>query len=499
MKSKDINVILSSAVLVFFGGIISSGSKLVERVVIGRFFSPEVYGEISVMLAIVYIGVTISLLGLGEGVPRQIPRFDQKDDRRGIWVSGFITAFSFSILVSGALLLTRDYILSNFINESKPDLFLLFITVIPLLVCLRLVVAGIRGHENTTYKSLVQDLIYPILRVSLLGIVLSFGFHLTAIGYSYIASIVIAVGLGLLLLNKILQLGGPINTHFTSLLRFSLPLSISTLLSLLMIQTDTVMLGFLRSSQEVGLYNAAYPFAKSLWFILGSFGFIYLPLTSRVKKNESSQSVNEVYQLTTKWILILSFPLFLVLTTFSADILATTFGKEYQRASLALVILSIGLFSNSVLGRNRGTLTALGHTRTVLWCNLFAYVGNVLINLLLIPYYGIYGAAIASAFAFTSANILANIYLKYRFDIHPFSTAYTKLFFGLLTLFIPFGILSRQVTASLFILCMLGIAAALLSLIIFLLVGTGPEDQMVIKLIETKIGYQIPIIKIFFD
>lgn len=494
---SDLSKLLSSATLVLFGGILGASAKLVERIVIARVLTLEAYGEVNIALAVMTVGATISLVGFRQGVPRYVSRFDDEADIRGAWLTGLLVTTGVSALTVGVFVLSNARLIDLFFEqETSTQLLLLFVLTIPFKVSLDVGIGAIRGFENTIYKTYAKDLYYRGSRIVFLVILLYAGFGILAAGYAYLIAAVTAFLFAHVLLSRLMPLVGEFDLHTKEMMTFSAPLIISTVIGLLLSKTDTLMLGYFRSSAEVGLYSAAYPLANGMLVILSSFGFMYLPMTSRLDSNDKRDEVDSIYKVTTKWIYIITFPAFLVFVVFSSDVLSIIFGAEYAEAGLALTILAVGFFTNAAGGRNRETLSALGYTNYILLTNSVAFVLNVAMNLLLIPLYGYIGAAVASAASFVTFNVLVIGILSYKFDISPFSRWSVRTFLLLPLLLIPPAwVVSQWVTLTIVTLPIVLVLTGILSLLVAGVTGCfQPEDRIPIELIEERIGVQIPFV-----
>ena len=496
----DLSTLLSSATLVLVGQLFYSVSKLGERILIARMLTPEAYGEVNVAIAVMSIAVTVALVGLRQGVPRYISRYDDPRDIRGAWVTGLAIGSAVGLVLTAGLILGADTVASLLFDRGDaPTLVVLFALAIPFVIGMQVGVGAVRGLENTIYRTYSRDILYPSLRLILLFGFLTVGAGILAAGYAYILAASATFVTIHLLLSRVLPLVGEVRTHAREMLAFSIPLVISTLLSRLLTRTDTLMLGYLRSSFEVGLYSAAFPLASALVLVLSSFGFMYLPVASRLDAADKREEVDAIYKLTTKWIFILTFPGFLTLVAFPDDVIATLFGAEYAPASTALLILAVGFFTRAAFGRSRETISALGYTTYLLVTNVFAFVINVGLNLALIPLYGVEGAAVASAVSFVGLNLAVFAFLRYRFDISPFSKQARRTMTVLpLVMGPPVFLFASRVSLSLPSIVLFAIVAEVVAVAVVAVTGClQPEDIIPVEFIEDRTGIRVPLIRRF--
>jgi O-antigen/teichoic acid export membrane protein len=497
-NTSDISRLLSSSVIVFAGMLLGSVSKLIERIVIARWTSVDAYGEISIGLSILSFSVAIALLGFNQGIPRYVPRFESEADIRGVWISGLAIAGALAVVLAGAILLNLELLLGLvFENTESRQLLLLFVACIPFLVGLRIGVGMLRGFENTLYRTYSRDLLYNLLRLGALVALLQLGFDILAAGYAYLIATVVTFLAVHLLLNRLMSLTGDVTFHVRKLMAFSTPLVLSTLISVLLMQTDTIMLGFFRGSEEVGLYGAAFPLAQGIPVVLGAFGYLYYPLASRLDVNDEHAEIDSVYKLTTKWGFILMFPLFLTFLMFPEDVLSIVFRPRYSEASLALSILAFGFFTRGAFGRNGDTLSAVGYPRYVLYSSLAAYVLNLVLNLIFIPIYGFVGGAVTSAAASVMMNVIRYVILGVKFNISPFSKWTVRTYVVLPCLLIPAAfVLSQFVTLTVVTLPLFLVATAIVITVLVVVTGClQPEDHIALQLVESKLGLQVPFVR----
>ncbi|WP_266075804.1 flippase [Haladaptatus caseinilyticus] len=494
-NNTHLSDLLSSSVLIVLGVAVASIGRLVERMVIAQRFSPELYGEVTIAFAIMTVGTTISLVGLNDGIPRFVSRFEDERDVRGVWILGLTVSLAVSLIVSAVLLLNIDRITGVlFETETSSELVPLFIITIPASVGLTVGVSALRGMENTRYKLYTKDFLHPCLRIVLLIGLLGTGFDLLSVGYAYFVATLGTLVVVYFLSNRLVRLVGPIRTHGRELLTYSAPLIVTMVLSILLTRMDTLMLADMRTSAEVGVYNAAYPLANSLLMVISSFGYLYLPLTSRLDADGEHEEITDIYRITTKWIYVFTFPAFLVFTVFPEDVLSIFFGQQYVGGGIALAILSVGFFTSAAAGRNRTTLAALGYTKSILRVDVLTLALNFALNVFLIPRHGFVGAAVASSGAYVLRNVAFNVVLQWKSGINPLSTYTARTYLVLPVVLFPIGILaSNWLTLTAITLPVFLVLSGVLGLVAVALTGClQPEDGAFVEFIEGAIGTEVP-------
>jgi O-antigen/teichoic acid export membrane protein len=499
----DLSALLSSATLMLFIGSLGSLSRLFERVVIGRLLSPSAFGQVEVSFSVMTIATTVALFGFREGIPRFMTRFESDENARGAWFTGSAVALVLAVGTTVALFTNAEWVGVQFEEQVSTELLSLFVLTIPFFAGLQLAVAGIRGRENTIYRTYTRDLLYNGLRLGLIVSLLLAGYGVVAVGYAYLASAAVALVVALWLFNRLLPIRGAFRTRTREMVVFSLPLVLASVSSILLGRVDSIMIGYYLPIEQAGIYGAAWPLARTVSVIVSSFGFLFLPLMSRLDAGGQRGEVNRLYKVTTKWVFVVSFPVLLCLVVFADDLLLAAFGNEYTAGATALAVLALGSFTSASFGRCQDTLSAFGYTTDIFDVNAVAAVLNLALNAALIPGYGplpglgLEGAAAATAISTVVLNGSALATLWYKSGVNPFSRVTVRTFALLpVVFFLPAVALDRVVTLGLVGLIAFVAVVGIASIAVLALTGSlQSEDEIPFDLVEDRLGVTIPLIR----
>ena len=269
------------------------------------------------------------------------------------------------------------------------------------------------------------------------------------------------------------------------------------MLGLVIGSADTLILGGLRSSVDVGLYNAARPLVDVIAAPLPAFGLIYVPVASGLYAQGSMLELRRNFSLLTKWLVSATLPLFLILFLFPETVLSFLFGASYTSAATALRILSLGLIINNFFGPNGATLIVMGEVRFIVRVYIAAAVLIVGLNFALIPPLGIAGPAIAYA---TGINVVALAYGWKLYSLakaQPLSKNLLKPTLASLALVFLFQFIFRNfVTVTWWMLPLLFILYyAIYGLAILLTKSFDNEDIAMLLAIEKRAGMNLSFVK----
>ena len=456
-----------------FGGMgMGSLFRYLFSIMMARWLGPQMLGIYSLGNAITRIGEIFGIMGLDNGVLRYVSREKEKNDnvRNSIYSSikmGFIS----SIFIGLLLYFSSDWIVLNLFNE---DTFLstvikVYALTLPFTVTTLIASFATQGFKILKYKVFVNQIVNPF--TLLLTMILSYVFFgvNVAILAPTVASAVIGFFLILHYLNGFVDVSVSkvLNAKFDNkILRFSLPLMFVSAIGIIMHWTDIIMLGILKDAKDVGLYHPVERTAGLIRMILFAFASIFAPLFSQYFHEKNQTKMLEVFQLSTKWILLTSLPLFIFLILFSNTILML-FGSEFGNNSLALPILTVGIMIQAVFGLGSPSLTMSGFQKYNLINALVALFTNIFLNIMLIPQFGIAGAAMGTTIALFLISLLRFFENYYLLGMNLLSTKLLKpILAGLST-----GIIVYLVKPYIFESGYFDYHSSILYLVIYLLFG----------------------------
>ena len=174
--------------------------------------------------------------------------------------------------------------------------------------------------------------------------------------------------------------------------------AISRLLRLVMYTFDVVLIGFLLGEQAVGLYTAPYRICFLLVSLAAAVYAPYLPIITRAAMSDSTlPKVGIIAERSLNLAAVVAAPLVVGGIIVSAPLLKATFGSDYVEGSGAFqfLILSIGFVF--LHGAIHYIFLAVNYLKTAMIIIAVAAAANIGLNILIIPRYGIVGAAFVTA------------------------------------------------------------------------------------------------------
>lgn len=184
-------------------------------------------------------------------------------------------------------------------------------------------------------------------------------------------------------------------------------------------QLDLIMLGLLRSAEEVGIYRACVAAAQLVIFVLQVFNFVISPALAQLYRTGDNRRLQSLVTATARAALLGSLPVALVLGVFGGPVLGAVFGAEFSAGAAALAILCVGQLINAAMGPVGNILNMTGFERHSARAVAIAAAVNAALNLALVPRWGMEGAAVATAVSMTVWNVLLGIWVKRLTGLNP--------------------------------------------------------------------------------
>jgi O-antigen/teichoic acid export membrane protein len=382
------------------------------------------FGLYSIALVTVLLAQVPATLGLDVGAVRFVALRASAGDETGARAS-LQAALTVVAGVSG-LLTTLLYWQASWLTEEffhKPEatnLVRIVALSLPALALTRVVVGGLQGLGRMRYSAVVNPLcVAANIAVAVPVLLAGLGAHGLAVAYlaSTWATLVVAVGL---LLRAMPAAFVPARGwRLGELLRFSLPQTLTTLLLQTILWTDTVLIGRLRASADVAVYAIAQRLLSPAQTISTATGQMFAPRIAAEDARGDRRTLDAMLKRVTYWNLSLAIPIFAVLLLLPGPLLRM-FGPAYVHGATALQILAAGQLVNTATGPLGQVINMSGRPYLTLMNNAVVSVLNIAMCLLLIPRYGLTGAACSTTVAITLVNLIKLVQVRVLFGINPF-------------------------------------------------------------------------------
>jgi O-antigen/teichoic acid export membrane protein len=502
IKERALKTVVKGAGISFLGQAISNVSLYITRLVTARYLGPEEYGLIFLGMSILNIIIVFATLSLESAVVRYVSYYAGKNDKKkvkGVFLSSLKISIPIGILAFILTFYLSDYIAVNiFHNQAFAPVVMIFSVVVPFFAAYKTFEAGIIASKRMDLCAGIRDVFRPLLTLILVFLFLFFGFGLIGAAVSY------ALGFIVLSIVSFFVTERKIFPFVTSkvratpmkkkMLKYSLPVLFYSIVWTFVLRIDTLMIGALKTAGDVGLYQTALPTSQFIIIPSVALGALFLPVISELLAKKKTCDINETYKVVSKWSFYVVFPMFLVLFMYSGAVINMLFGYEYIQAETALSILSIASLIFMLNGFSVNMLNLLEKNNFLFLNSLVTLVAAVSLNYLLIPAYGINGAAIAMVISYSIMTTLSILEARHFCGAHPFSRDILKaVVAGIVSVLIIYNITRTLFTElNIFILApMMLVFMGLYFAMLLILRGIGKEDIMILRAMEKKTGLRI--------
>jgi len=437
---NSLKLLAKTSMIVLVGLFLSKILGYAYRIIIARYYGPEVYGLFSLVVMILGVIIAVSSLGLVDGLLRFIPQYRGKKESNRISYLFRLTnriLLVTSIFSAVLLFFLSDFIAVNlFHNAELASLLKILSFFIPVGVILGPFLTAVRGYEFINEYSFIFNILQNIAKVLTLVILVILGFQASATVISYcFGLLVILIAAYLVCRYKIPELF--IQPSLSqkdklavrrSFFSYSFPLLFFGIVSMLFYWVDSFFLGYFKGAEAVGFYNAAVPIALLLGIMPDLFMQLFFPMINRHYSNKNFELIKQLSKQLGKWVFMVNLPIFILIFVFPGAAINILFGSQYLVAQNSLRILIFGSFIASIAVISNNLLSMAGKSKLVLADIVIASIVNAVLNVILIPMpsifgvdnsLGINGAAIATVLSMIFLNMLFFFQAKKHLGIMP--------------------------------------------------------------------------------
>lgn len=222
-----------------------------------------------------------------------------------------------------------------------------------------------------------------------------------------------------------IELGGPLTppsdmrAEAVDFWRFTAPRAVAAVMQILMQWLDVLLVGAFLSTRQAGIYAVASRVIQLGFYVVNAVGQAIQPRLAALFLGGDHTRLQQVYRRSTMWTVLLVWPVFLA-GAITAPVLLHPFGLEFVAGATAVAVLAVSGLLSSGVGSVDMVLLMAGRSSANLAITAVALFSNVGLNLLLIPRFGIVGAATAWAASRVIAKLLSLRHVVRHVGVHPF-------------------------------------------------------------------------------
>ncbi len=469
------------------GRLFEFASRFVIAFMLARLLGAEDYGLYNLAISAAVIVASIASLGMDDGLVRYVAMQNGERDEEAVWGTlqiGIGISACLSVLLGFVLFLLAEPIADFVFHEPQlAPLLKLFSLFLPVLTLSNILVAAARGFKRMDLSALAENVIQFVIRMILIGILLIIGLDVFVASIVFGISELAATVALIYLLHRHFSFKRPFRQarrEFREIITFSIPFWLTGMLTKFRKNLQTILLGTFSTVLSVGVFSIV-----SKVNLLGRISYLSIitsvkPILADLHRKEKMAEMGRLYQTATRWTFMFNLPIFLVMVLFPSQILSI-FGSSYVGGATALIVLAFAELANAGTGICGSIVDMTGYTKVKMF-NSILWVGLLLAcNLLLIPQWGVLGAATATLIATASVNLLRVIEVWLLLQMQPYNRTFLKPVIAALAAVLSFELMNFILPAEnaliitiLHIVVVTGVYGGLLFVL-----GLAPEDKFV--------------------
>ena len=471
--------------------------QFLTRVLVTRTVSPVEWGEFNLGLALANFLALVAAFGIPTATARSMAFEETVEQRLHLVRTAVGVSVPIGIASSILVYFGASDLAHLFQGTGLTSVFQLFAVSVCLTMLSQVLVGIFQGLERAEPNAIFVQILNPALFFLFTAILLFAGWHFTGVLVGYVLSWVVAfTALAFYSYRQlpilIRQLSSTVFSGDASARVGFFALSVTLFgvatLSYLTSYADTLLLGVFRDNVTVGQYSSAMTLTRLLLVGTGTVTFVYLPITSRLRRERDFHGLKETYVTVTRWMALLTLPLTFIFLFDPVFSLGFVFGVSQEAGSTALRILVVANTMAILLGPSTSTLGGLGKTRSVLVLTVVSTAANFGLCFLLIPPFGMVGAAIAWSTARLLFPGLALLQIYLEHGITPFQRRFVSPLVLSAVVLVPIFLVLPAHPPILFIILALALPLAVYSLAILATRSVDHGDLYVARALEHRFG-----------
>jgi O-antigen/teichoic acid export membrane protein len=351
-------------------------------------------------------------------------------------------------------------------------------------------IGAVRGFKNMEYPVIAKFIVQPIIRLVLIGIAVMFGLRVIhAVAIFFVGELVAALII-FYYLNKLFSLARPISAaraDVNEIAKFAIPDWLAGLMDTFRGNIQALLIGALGSFTGVGIFTVSDQLNTIGRDFYSSINTASKPYIAELHDRNEHDKLQRIYQTTNKWSLLVNIPFFLILVLYPVQILSI-FGKTFENGALALMIMACANLVDVGTGVGGAMLNMTGYTKLKLFNNIVSLVVSLALNVMLIPYFGVVGAALSALVVMAVLNTLRIVQVYRLLKLFPYNITFLKpLLAAIITGFVSYFLNKLYPIDSYLIHLAVHVSVlfAIFAFSIFIL-GLDPEDQQMVNRILGK-------------
>ena len=384
-------------------------------------YGADLNGLVTLSFSIFMFASIIGRLGIDVNLIKFYARKGKWEQEPGLFYRVLIKSFIVSLLLIVILFLIEDFIIIDLFKKPQLSPYYFWgVLAIPGWVVTMLCAGALRAKGlNNWFAFFINTgrFSFALLLVWILGLFTLDPLNII-VGHFYGICLLSLIALVVVIKNfKTISLRS--STNSWSFVKDSFPMMLSSTIMVFLGWMDTFVLGVYETDENIGIYNVALKLALVASFAIEAINSSLAPKIAKLYEEHKNEQFLKLVKFSTRLNFGITTLIVAILIIFNQWFLGI-FGDEFKVGSLALIILCSIHLINSAVGSVGIIMQMIGKQKQYQYIAIISLCINLTLNFLLIPIYGIIGAAIATAVSLSVWNVSGCIYLKRKENIRTY-------------------------------------------------------------------------------
>jgi O-antigen/teichoic acid export membrane protein len=419
----------SAALILRAGG---AGLKYLLEILFARWLGPEEYGAFAYAYTWAQLLSVLAGLGLVTTVLRFVPKYESKQE----WghLRGLIGRSQQLTVAAGCGVFVLGGAVLSMVSYAHSTTLILGLASVAPMALINVQSSIIRGRKLITAAFLGRYIGWPVGGIAAVyALTSAVGRSTGTMAMGGMLGSLVAIAAGQVFLVRMVfpdltWKARSRHSHTRRWILVSIPLLLMSGFQIVLNRADIIMVGTLMGATEAGLYNAAARTGGLIAFILTAFNAIAAPMISDYWSNQEFDKLESLITIVIQWSFWPSLFLAVSMSVWSPTILRL-FGSEFETAWFVLVLVGVGQLVNATAGPVGYLMGLTGHERESAWVFGVSAVLNIVLNIVLIPVFGMAGGAIATMTTLILWNLWLIVLVRKRMGISIFAAWRRALLF----------------------------------------------------------------------
>jgi len=419
----------------FAGSVVNGLAALMVVILVARGSSDDAAaGTVFVAMAVFNIAFRVAGLGSEVGLVRSLASVERTRWRERVVMTTAVTR----TLVAGTVLAAGIAVgrspLARLLGGGADlgDLTLTLVAIapfIPVAAVAVLVFARTRAHETMVPTVVLDRIVRPAAQVLLLGGAAATGAGPAGLTVAWAVPYALVLPPAIMWSRRMSSPEGSATGDAAALRadywRFTAPHAVTTALQVLLRWADILLVAALVDPASAAVYTAATRLLLAGNFLNLAVVQAISPMVGRELSAGRTSRAAELFGTGTAWLVTVTWPYYLLVIGFSSTLMGV-FGASYSDGATVLVILASAMLVAAAVGPVEAVLLMAGGSRLSLLDNAAALVLQLGLDLVLVPRWGIAGAATSWALSLLITNLAPLAQVKRLLGIHPFGPGHLR-------------------------------------------------------------------------